>query len=493
MSLSGEILPGTLCPMARLVVDLHLHSRFSMGTSPSLDLAALADGARRTGVDLIAAPDFTHPAWLAEMRSQLKEAGDGVYRLRPEGPRAPGARAGKSAGASQGRLSPARQEIASSAPLFMFATEVSCVWTESSVPAGRGSERTGLRGPSTGSGRANERKLPAGSGSATTPRGRRVHLLVFAPGIEAVEKLNRALAGIADLASDGRPTLNIPARQFAEIAWQDDDRFVIVPAHAWTPWYGIYGSKSGFDSIEECFGSLAPRIFAIETGLSSDPAMNWRIADVDSRAIVSFSDAHSPPSMGREATVLDCEPDFPSFVRAIKSGGIVETLEFHPGHGKYHLDGHRKCGVRFTPKESAATGGRCPECGRKLTLGVLNRIEDLAVRPESIAAPLDKGGVVRGPQGHPPFRYMVPLREVLSQALGAGPSSQKVARAYDALTLELGGELNVLMDAPARDIERVAGDCAAAAVLAARHGEVDIDEGYDGEYGTVRVRYGQAR
>jgi uncharacterized protein (TIGR00375 family) len=435
----------------RLAVDLHLHSRFSMGTSPALDLSVLVDGARRTGVSLIAAPDFTHPVWLDEMLSGLEEAGDGVYRLRVAGELSTRPR--------QGSLPDSGPPVSAEQPeyraLLMFATEVSCVW-----------EQAG--------------------------RGRRVHLLLFAPDAGAVQKLNRALRRLTDLSADGRPTLTISPRHLAETAWHADDRFVLIPAHAWTPWYGIYGSKSGFDSMEECFGDLAPRIFAIETGLSSDPAMNWRVSDVDGRAIVSFSDAHSPPAMGREATVLDCQPDFPAVVAAIKDGRIVETLEFHPDHGKYHLDGHRRCGVKLSPKESAASRGRCPNCGRKLTIGVLNRIEQLASRPESVASPLGGDGLVRGPAGRPPFRYLVPLRDVLSQALGTGPSSRKVALAYDRLTAEMGGELNVLTAGSARDIGRIAGDRAAAAVLAARQGMVEIDPGYDGEYGTVRVRFEQA-
>ena len=396
-----------------------------MATSPALDLASIAEGARRVGVHVAAAPDFTHPAWLAEMRPQLEEAGDGVYQLRSSFGPGP-------------------------TPCFLFATEISCVWT--------------------------------GGG-----KGRRVHLLVFAPGLGAVERLNRTLARTADLESDGRPTLNIPVRQLAETVWDADDRFVIVPAHAWTPWYGIYGSKSGFDSIEECFGGLAQRVFAIETGLSSDPAMNWRIADVDSRAIVSFSDAHSTQAMGREATVLDCEPDFPAIMAAIAGGRIVETMEFHPGHGKYHLDGHRKCGVRMSPQESTSAGGRCPKCRRKLTLGVLNRIEQLAVRPEQVASKVGDDGLVRGPARRPPFRYLVPLRDALSQALGAGPASLRVRAACEKLSAELGGEIPILMSAPLADIERLAGDRAAQTIAAVRRNDVEIDPGYDGEYGAVRI------
>ncbi len=431
----------------RLVVDLHLHSRFSIGTSPSLDMNALAIGAKRVGLDVIAAPDFTHPAWLKEMRGQLAEAGDGVYLAK-----AAMLEESRPALDNQGSLwaNFELQPEGDAGTRFLLATEVSCVWTQDG-------------------------------------KGRRVHLLVFAPGMRAVEKLNKSLGNTSDLEPDGRPMLNITARQLAEMAWEADERMMVVPAHAWTPWYGLYGSKSGFDSMEECFGDLAPRISAIETGLSSDPAMNWRVADVDGRAIVSFSDAHSPPAIGREATVLDCAPDFPSIAAAIKGGRIVETLEFHPEHGKYHLDGHRKCGVRMAPSESAAIKGRCPKCGRKLTLGVENRVERLASRPASVAAAPDSAGLVRGPAGRPPFRYVVPLRELLSQALGSGPSSQRVARAYDRLVHGVDGELNVLTGAPIRDVERVAGEAVARVISAARRNQVEIEPGYDGEYGKVRV------
>ena len=246
----------------RLVADLHLHSRYSLATSRSLDLLALADGGRAKGIDLLAAPDFTHPAWLAEMRAELTELGEGVFTAY---------------GAT-----------------FVLATEVSCIWRQDD-------------------------------------KSRRVHLLIWAPDFEAVEYINSRLAKVQNLASDGRPMLKMSARDAARTAWDADERCVVIPAHVWTPWYGMYGSKSGFDSAEECFGDAANRIAAIETGLSSDPAMNWRVPDVDSRSIVSFSDAHSPRNMGRELTVFRAEPNFTSLAARGSKRGHRRDGRVSPG------------------------------------------------------------------------------------------------------------------------------------------------------------------
>ena len=280
--------------------------------------------------------------------------------------------------------------------------------------------------------------------------------------------------------------LKMSARDMAAIAWEADDRSVVIPAHVWTPWYGMYGSKSGFDSIEECFGDAADRIHAIETGLSSDPAMNWMVPDLDSRSIVSFSDAHSPKNMGRELTVFKSEPKFTSLAAAVRDHGIVETVEFHPGHGKYHLDGHRKCGVRFEPGGGDEPVTTCPVCEKPLTLGVLHRVNELAARPAN--AELDGDGLVRGPEHRPTFRSLVPLRELLSFSLSVGPNTKTVDRHYEALVDEFVGELNVLTCAPFADLERVSGTRLAQAVVAVREGRVDVDPGYDGVYGTVTPR-----
>ena len=403
----------------RLVADLHLHSRYSLATSRSLDLLTLADAGRAKGIDLLAAPDFTHPAWLAEMRAELVECDEGVYA----------AHGGK----------------------FMLATEVSCIWRHDG-------------------------------------KSRRVHLLVWAPDFSAVDQISSRLAKVQNLSSDGRPMLKLSAREMAGIAWDADERCVIIPAHVWTPWYGMYGSKSGFDSVEECFGDAAYRIHAIETGLSSDPAMNWMVPDVDSRSVVSFSDAHSAGNMGRELTVFRAEPNFTSLASALQNQHIVETFEFHPGHGKYHLDGHRKCGVRLEPGGGGEQASICPVCDKPLTLGVLNRVTELAARP-GVAEP-SGDGLVKGPDHRPPFRSLVPLRELLSFSLSVGPATKTVGRHYKALVEEFGGELNVLTRASLDDLERTSGPRLAQAVLAVREGRVDVDPGYDGVYGTVTPRTG---
>ena len=401
----------------RLVADLHLHSRYSLATSRSLDLRTLADAGRAKGIDLLAAPDFTHPAWLAEMRAELAEYDDGVFTVH-------GAK-------------------------FVLATEVSCIWRHDG-------------------------------------KSRRVHLLVWAPDFAAVDYINNRLAGIQNLSSDGRPMLKMSARDMAAVAWEADERCVVIPAHVWTPWYGMYGSKSGFDSVEECFGDAADRIHAVETGLSSDPAMNWMAPDLDGRSIVSFSDAHSPGNMGRELTVFRAEPNFASITDALRNQDIAETVEFHPGHGKYHLDGHRKCGVRFEPGSRDAPVTVCPVCGKPLTLGVLHRVNELTARPAN--AELDGDGLVRGPVHRPPFRSLVPLRELLSFSLSVGPATKTVDRHYEALVDEFAGELNVLTFASFADLERVSGSRLTQAVLAVRKGRVDVDPGYDGVYGTVTPR-----
>ncbi len=401
----------------RTVADLHLHSRHSLATSPSLDLQSLAAGARRKGIGLLAAPDFTHPLWLDEMRSQLVESGEGVFS-------AYGA-------------------------LFILATEVSCIWRQDG-------------------------------------RARRVHLLIWAPSIEAVDRMNRQFARYQNLASDGRPMLKLSARDTVHVALDADRRSEVIPAHVWTPWYGMYGSKSGFDSAEECFGDAAKHIHAIETGLSSDPAMNWRAPDVDGRAILSFSDAHSTRTMGRELTIFRCQPDFPSLTAALRNQDIIETVEFHPEHGKYHLDGHRKCGVRIDPLRDGAPDDDCPTCRKPLTLGVLNRVSKLASRPAYDIRP--SRGLIAHPAGRPPFRYLVPLKELLSFVLRVGPNTKKVQRLYDNLVNEFNGELNVLATAPPDDLARTASDNVAQAIHAVRQGKVEVDPGYDGLYGSVTPR-----
>ena len=316
-------------------------------------------------------------------------------------------------------------------------------------------------------------------------RHRRVHLLLFAPSLDTVERINDALASRGKLESDGRPTLHMRPRDLVATLMDLDPRCLVIPAHAWTPWFGVYGSKSGFDSLEECFGDTAGRIRAIETGLSSDPAMNWRIPELDDRSIVSFSDAHSARRLGRELTVFHGEPSYAGLVDALDNQGIEYTIEFFPEEGKYHHSGHRRCGVRRSPDEVAELGEACPVCGRRLTLGVMQRMEELARR--DVAVRRDDDGFVRTPVGRPPFRSLVSLAQILSEALGRGIQTKTVGSAYVKVIEAAGSELAALVSAPLADVERVAGERVAEGVGRVRRGEVAIEPGFDGLYGKVTV------
>ena len=398
------------------VADLHLHSRFARGTSRQLTFDNLAHWAKLKGIDLLASADFTHPVWIQETRSKLRDTGDGLLEL--DGVR------------------------------FILGTEVNC-----SAPEGG--------------------------------RHRRVHILVFAPSFGAVEAINAALAPKGILSSDGRPTLRLSARELVHLLMDIDERCLVVPAHLWTPWFGLYGSKSGFDSLEECFGDVARHVYAVETGLSSDPAMNWRVPSLDNVAIVSFSDAHSLPKMGRELTVLAGEPSYDGLRKALMTQSIAYTVEFFPEEGKYHHSGHRKCGVRLSPAEVAANGAVCPKCGRTLTPGVMQRVEELSRRV--VETVTDADGLVSGDHGRPPFRNLVSLQQIISEALDRGPNTKTVQETYMGLVSELGSEISVLIDASPLDVAKVAGERVAEGVDKVRRGDILIEPGYDGQYGTVRV------
>ncbi len=404
----------------RVVCDLHLHSRFSLATSKSLDLRSLAEGGRRVGIDLMAAPDFTHPIWREEMRSELVEVGEDAGMF-----------------VAFGRH-------------FVLVTEVSCVWRQDG-------------------------------------RSRRVHLLVAAPSFEAVDRMCERFDGLQNLESDGRPIFKISAGELFGIVRDADSRCEVIPAHVFTPWYGVFGAKSGFDSLDECFGDCASEVFAVETGLSSDPAMHWSVADSRSRAIVSFSDAHSVGSLGREATVLDVEEmSYDAVIGALRNRRVVETYEFHPEHGKYHLDGHRKCGVRMNPEESSEVDGVCPSCGKGLTLGVLNRATTISEFGVADVVK-DEAGIWRDSSGeHTPYRHLIPLREVLAYTLGVGKTTKRVETAYFDLVEGFGSEFEVLLSVDESDIVSVTGrEDVARAILRARVDDVVVDAGYDGVYGSA--------
>lgn len=406
----------------RLVADLHLHSRHSMATSPHLNITALSDAAAIKGIDILAAPDFTHPAWREEMRAALVPSAPGVYKARsnPTG------------------------------PSFILITEIACIWYQ------------------------------------TVRRSRRVHVLLMAPSFEVVDSISTVLGQYQRLESDGRPMIKLSAEDLYSIALEVDTRCIMIPAHVWTPWYGVYGSRSGFDSLEECFGKHNSLVPAIETGLSSDPSMNWGISDIGDRSIVSFSDAHSLGSIGRELTILDATPDYESVRSALFENRVVETVEFHPEHGKYNLNGHRKCNVRLKP-ENTPEDGKCPVCRRPLTLGVLHRVSELSkFAPEQ---PLFKDGLFYGKTPNVrPYRRLVPLRELVGQGLMIGQSTKKVTATCQLLVNTFESELNVLVSVSHGELSSVAGEHIANLIYAVRKGNVTVEPGYDGVYGSVSAQ-----
>ena len=317
-------------------------------------------------------------------------------------------------------------------------------------------------------------------------QGRRVHLLLFLSSLEAVGRFNAALSARGSkLEGDGRPSVRLSTPDLASLALDIDPKAIVIPAHIWTPWYGMLGSKSGFDSLEECFGGMAPLVRAVETGLSSDPAMNWTVPEIASRTIVSFSDAHSLPNLGREVTVFQGAATYRGLQEALEHDSIAYTIEFYPEEGKYHYDGHRNCGVSQSPRETMELGSRCPVCGRLMTLGVLHRVQSLG-GPAFGDSP-GPGGMVRGQDGRPPFLRLVPLLELLSMTLGVGRNSKTVQKAYQELCNELGDEITVLAKADLPELAIVAGERVASAVMNARMGRVSVEPGFDGQYGKVSV------
>lgn len=312
------------------------------------------------------------------------------------------------------------------------------------------------------------------------PRGYRIHNLIFAPSFEAVDKINQALLSRgANLSSDGRPIIGLPAAELARIVFEIDENCMLVPGHIWTPWFSLFGSMSGFDKIEDCFEEQTPKIFALETGLSSDPAMNWRLSALDRFSLISNSDAHSPQKIGREANVFNCELDYATIRQVLKSKDkdkFLYTIEFFPEEGKYHFDGHRLCGVRWSPQETAQHNGKCPKCGRSVTVGVVNRVEKLADRPEGFR-----------PANAIPFKNLIPLDEIIASAKGLGKGSVTVDREYQLYLSRFGTEFEILLRASKEELMKVLSPKVVEGVLLARQGKVNIKPGYDGEYGTVSV------
>ena len=318
-------------------------------------------------------------------------------------------------------------------------------------------------------------------------RTRRIHLLVLAPTLEDAAEFTSRLDDYGKLESDGRPTVNLSARQLLEMALDCCPESLVIPAHAWTPWYGVYGSKAGFDSLEECFGDLAPMVRAVESGLSSDPAMNRAVPELAQRSVVSFSDAHSPGNLGREVTAFSGSLSWDGLTTAVNGDGVAYTVEFYPEEGKYHYSGHRKCGVAYGTADLEQNGPVCPVCGRQLTLGVLHRVNEVSGSPIADVHAPDGDGFIRVGDGGPPYARLIPLREIIAAVKGVGVNTRTVMRTYLAITDAVGSELDALLRASSSDLEAVTEGPVADAILQARTGQVQVTPGFDGQYGTVSL------
>src|SRR3989440_105066 len=393
-------MPGCLVPAAPVpyVADLHIHSRYSRACSRDLDLPNLAWWARRKGIALLGPGDFTHPAWSAHLREPLAPAEPGLFRLD-----APGR--------------PLPPSVAGHEVRFMLSVEISTIYKRDD-------------------------------------RTRKVHHLIYLPDLDAVARFNGKLGRIGNLGSDGRPILGLDSRDLLEITLEASPDGYLVPAHIWTPWFSALGSKSGFDAIADCYADLAGHIFAVETGLSSDPEMNWRVSSLDRYRLVSNSDAHSPQALGREATILQSPLDYYAIRDGVRDGTALDgTIEFFPEEGKYHADGHRACGVNWEPARTREAGGRCPQCGKPLTVGVLSRVEDLADRP-----------VGHRPAGAPGVTHLIQLPQVVGEIEGVGAKSKTVEARLNELVAALGPELRILRDAPLDEVVRAGGELLGQAI-----------------------------
>ncbi len=407
------------------IADLHVHSRFSRACSKDCDIEHLSAAALRKGITVLGTGDFTHPAWAAELKETLVPAEPGLFRIRPELER---------------RVLRDCPPSCAGTIRFLLSVEISTIY--------RRAERT-----------------------------RKVHHLIYAPGFDAADRITAALAKIGNLAADGRPILGLDSRDLLDITLSGGPGCYLVPAHVWTPWFAVLGSKSGFDAVQDCYADLAEHIFAVETGLSSDPPMNWTCSSLDPYRLVSNSDAHSPPMLGREATVFGTALDYFAMAEALRTGhGLGGTIEFFPEEGKYHLDGHRKCGVRAGPEQTRALDMTCPRCGKPLTVGVLHRVAELADRPAGFRPPGAAG-----------FTCLVQLPEIIGEIRSTGPKSKTVAGEVGRLVGVLGPELGILRDVPLDDIRRAGGALLGEGIARLRRGEVIRDAGYDGEYGTIRL------
>ena len=408
--------------LMKMIADLHIHSRFSMATSKEGTPENLDFWARKKGISLIGTGDFTHPVWREELKERLVSEGNGLYHLR------------------DAYVKEESRKFPGEGTRFVVSGEISSIYKKNG-------------------------------------KTRKVHNVILLPSLEAADAMAQRLEKIGNIHSDGRPILGLDSHDLLEMMLDVCPEGILIPAHIWTPHFSVLGAKSGFDSVEECFEELTPYVHALETGLSSDPAMNWRISKLDRYQLVSNSDAHSPSKLGREANLLDIDCSYEGLYRAIQTGeGLEGTVEFFPEEGKYHFDGHRKCGVSLSPVEAERLGGICPVCGKKLTMGVDHRVEQLADRAEGF---VKKDGKK--------YESLVPLPEVISACMGYSTASKKVQGCFEQMIQTLGTEFDILRNVPSEDIKSCAGERIAEGIENVRTGNVKRIPGYDGEYGKIEL------
>ena len=406
----------------RFIADFHIHSRYSRATSKDMSPESIWRWAQLKGISVIGTGDFTHPAWFKELNEKLKPAGNGLFNLK---------------GDFETNNIPAscRSDV-----FFMLSAEISCIYSKN-------------------------RKT------------RKIHSIIFVPDFADAVKINIALSKIGNLNTDGRPILGLNAKELLKIVIDSSSDAMLVPAHAWTPHFSVFGAESGFDSLDECFEELTPHIYAIETGLSSDPLMNWRLSALDKITLISNSDAHSPNKIGREANIFDTEISYKAMADAIKTrAGFLGTIEFFPEEGKYHYDGHRICRVSLSPKETIKHNYLCPVCRKRVTVGVMHRVEKLADRENGFK-----------PEDAPPFYSIITLPEIIAEALKVGTNSKAVDNEYQNLLRKLGNEFKILMDVSMKDIEHSGSPIIKEAIARMRSGNVHITPGFDGEYGKIKI------
>ncbi len=398
----------------RFIADFHLHSKYSRATSPRMDLKNLTEWAEIKGIKVLGTGDFTHPFWFKSLREKLEPAESGIFKIKKN-----------------------NNNIR-----FILSAEISCIYSKGG-------------------------------------KVRKIHIVILAPSFDIVEKINKRLEGIGNLSADGRPILGLDAKELVKIILDVSEDCLIIPAHIMTPWFSLFGSRSGFNSLKECFDDYSKYIFVLETGLSASPSMIWRIPEGERLALISNSDAHSPANIGREANVFDTEINYYSIIEAIKTRDLEKflyTIEFFPQEGKYHYDGHRACDVRLAPEETKKYNDICPNCGKPLTVGVLNRIEQLSVQPKEFK-----------PKGAIPFKSLVPLREIIAEVLKIGVATKNVEKEYRSLIGNFRNEFEILLNVSRQDLEQATLSGIAEGIIRVREGRVFIEPGYDGVYGKVRI------